>query len=121
AAASAEEDPGRLVGGIYAANTAGAILGALSFSLVLIPWIGTAHSEQVLVMLSAASGLLLLAQPLYMRELRPLRPLAAATILAATIGAVLLAGGVSSVPGMLIAYGRRMPISAVRSKILYTG
>ena len=36
-----EGDPGRLVGGIYAANTGGAILGALGFSLVLVPWIGT--------------------------------------------------------------------------------
>ena len=31
----------RLVGGIYAANTLGAIVGALGVSLVLIPWIGT--------------------------------------------------------------------------------
>ncbi len=41
AAASPGEDPGRVVGGIYAANTLGAIVGALSVSLALIPWIGT--------------------------------------------------------------------------------
>jgi len=117
AAAGPDPDPGRLVGGIYAANTGGAILGALSFSLVLIPWLGTAHSEQVLVILSAAGGLLILA-PLV---LRPVRVWAAAAVLAATAGAVLLALGVSGVPGMLIAYGRRMPTSASRSKILFTG
>src|SRR5436305_2085254 len=35
AAASEEGDPGRLVGGIYAANTGGAILGALCSSMIL--------------------------------------------------------------------------------------
>ena len=33
--------PGRVVGGIYAANTFGAIIGALGVSLALIPWVGT--------------------------------------------------------------------------------
>ena len=117
AAASSEEDPGRLVGGIYAANTGGAILGALSFSLILIPWLGTAHSEQVLVILSAVSGLLVLVPPL----VQPLRVWAAAAVLAATVGSALLALGVSAVPGMLIAYGRRMTTSAGRSKLLFTG
>jgi len=120
AAAGPEDDPGRLVGGIYAANTGGAILGALSFSMILIPWIGTGHAEQVLVILSAISGLLVLAPLLYTRG-RPFRWFAAAMVLAATVGAVLLARGVSGVPGMLIAYGRRMTTSAGRSKILFTG
>jgi spermidine synthase len=120
AAAGPEDDPGRLVGGIYAANTGGAILGALGFSLILIPWIGTGHSEQVLVILSALSGLLVLA-PLLHTPGRPFRWLAASTVLAATVVAVLLAQGVSGVPGALIAYGRRMTTFAARSKILFTG
>src|SRR5471030_161131 len=120
AAAGPEDDPGRLVGGIYAANTGGAILGALGFSMILIPWIGTGHSERALVILSAVSGLLILAPSLYTRGL-PFRWFAAAALLAATVGAVLLAQGVSGVPGMLIAYGRRMTTSAGRSKILFTG
>ena len=41
--------------------------------------------------------------------------------MAAAIATVLLAASVSAVPGMLIAYGRRMPISMDRSKILFTG
>jgi spermidine synthase len=122
AAAGPEDDPGRLVGGIYAANTGGAILGALGFSMILIPWIGTGHSEQVLVILSAMSGLLVLAPPLHIHTRgRPFRLFATAAVLAATVGAVLLAKGVSGVPGMLIAYGRRMTTSAGRSKILFTG
>ncbi len=120
AAAGPEDDPGRLVGGIYAANTGGAILGALTFSMILIPWIGTGHAEQVLVILSAIGGLLLLV-PLLRTPGRPFRFFAAATVLAAAVGAVLLAQGVSGVPGMLIAYGRRMTTSAGRSKILFTG
>ena len=46
AVAPPEDDPGRLVGGIYAANTLGAIAGALIVSLALIPWIGTQNSER---------------------------------------------------------------------------
>ena len=39
------QDPGRLVGGVYAANTIGGIAGALVFSLLLIPVIGTAGAS----------------------------------------------------------------------------
>ena len=34
---SKEQDSGALVGEVYAANTVGAILGAVGFSIVLIP------------------------------------------------------------------------------------
>ena len=37
AVASRGQDPGRLVGGVYAANTFGAIVGALGFSMLVIP------------------------------------------------------------------------------------
>ena len=50
----AGQDPGRLVGGVYAANTLGAIAGALVFSLLLVPDIGTAGSERALIGLAAA-------------------------------------------------------------------
>src|SRR4029077_9690386 len=46
---SALEDSGRLVGRLYAANTFGAIVGALSISLALIPWIGTQQSQRLLL------------------------------------------------------------------------
>src|SRR5260370_15462136 len=49
AAASVEGDPGRLVGGIYAANTGGAIAGALCASIVLVPRIGTVPGQAVLI------------------------------------------------------------------------
>ncbi len=46
AAAARSKIPARLVGGIYAANTLGAIVGALGVSLALVPWIGTQNTER---------------------------------------------------------------------------
>ena len=54
------EDPGRLVGGIYAANTVGAIFGSLLSGLVLVYWFGSQRAQQIVMILSAMSGLLLL-------------------------------------------------------------
>ena len=117
AVAAPGEDPGRMVGGIYAANTAGAILGALSFSMLLIPQIGSARSERVLIVLSTFSALLLLA-PLVASS----RKKAGALALAASIAAaVLLVATVPSTPGILIAYGRRIMTSSSRARILYAG
>ena len=76
AAADREGDSGLLVGGIYAANTGGAILGALSFSLVLIPAIGTSHSQSLLILIAAVAGLCALA-PAAIRPLRIGRAIAA--------------------------------------------
>ena len=57
AVSSPGKDPGRLVGNIYAANTVGAILGAVGFSIILIAWIGTQQSQRVLMGLSLTAGL----------------------------------------------------------------
>ena len=56
AAAREGQDPSRLVGGIYAANTVGAIIGALGTSLVLVGTFGSQVSQQVLIAISAVSG-----------------------------------------------------------------
>ncbi|HXK02362.1 MAG TPA: fused MFS/spermidine synthase [Verrucomicrobiae bacterium] len=113
AAARDQDDPGKLVGGIYAANTAGAIIGALSFSLILVPAIGTAACEKVLIVAAAGSGILVLLSPFRKSVLAP-------AAVAAAI-AIFLAVTVEPVPGMLIAYGRRIMISMGRSRILETG
>src|SRR5262245_7538278 len=60
AVASTEHDAARLAGGVYAANTVGAIAGSLVTSFILIPWIGTSHTEQVVIIISALSALLML-------------------------------------------------------------
>ena len=51
--ASPGREPGRLVGGVYAANTVGAIVGSLAFSMVLIPWLGTRGSQRVMIGVAA--------------------------------------------------------------------
>jgi spermidine synthase len=115
--ASDESDAGRLVGRVYAANTAGAIVGALAFSLVFIKWIGTQHGQQVLIVLSALAGALMLRTAISAGG-------------AAVLG-VALALTVGPVPAPLIAYGRltalRLGLVDSRSKtpvapeILYAG
>jgi spermidine synthase len=117
AAAGPEDDSAGLVGRIYAANTFGAILGALVFTLILIPSIGTQGAEQTLIVLAAIGGLVVLA-PLVWRHKHPA---GAVALLASIVAAFYLASTASAVPGELIAYGRRLLTSVGRSKILYTG
>ncbi len=54
--ASSEQDPGHMVGGIYAANTIGSILGSLAFSLWVIPRFGTQWGERSLVVIAVISA-----------------------------------------------------------------
>src|SRR6185503_8786581 len=60
AVAAPGEDPGRLAGETYAANTVGAILGALLFSIVIIPLAGTLNAERVLMTISAVGAMMAL-------------------------------------------------------------
>ena len=54
------QDPGRLVGGVYGANTVGAIIGALGFSVLVIPWIGTQWGQRLIIGLAGVSALVAL-------------------------------------------------------------
>jgi spermidine synthase len=111
AAASRRQDPSRLVGGIYAANTAGAIVGAIGFSMVLIPWLGTRQSERVLMGLAALAALVVLGR---------LRSVRAGVALVVSIGLLVWLGWrVPPVPWMMIAYGRRMTTETAPGKPLY--
>jgi spermidine synthase len=114
--ASPGEDPARVSGSVYATNTAGSILGALAFSLWLIPAVGSRDSEKILIglcLVSALVGAVSLGESLPRRRWT----MAAATSLAALLGWGLVST-VSDVPWQVIAYGRRMaPI--VRAFDLY--
>ncbi|MBV9503976.1 MAG: fused MFS/spermidine synthase [Acidobacteriia bacterium] len=110
AASSPKSDPGRVSGSIYAANTAGAILGALGFSMVLIPWIGTQNAQRVLLMLCAVAALIALPR---------LRTALGLGILAVKAG--LLAWRVPETPWRVLAYGREQLISYHDSKPVYVG
>jgi spermidine synthase len=106
AAAGEGEDPARLTGEVYAANTAGSIVGALVFSLVLIPWIGTQGSQQVLIWLAAAAGVVAFL-PAVLKNPSP-RWRAAAIAAAIAVVAWGLTATVAPVPWQAIAYGRRV-------------
>jgi spermidine synthase len=103
-------DTGRLVGSLYAANTAGAIVGALSASILLVSWMGSQHAQQVLIGMSLVSALLVLAPG---GVVRAAPALAAMALLAATIPAL---------PGALVAYGRHAASWANHTgEIIYLG
>src|SRR6266487_957233 len=72
AVASRGQDSGRLVGRVYAANTIGAILGAIGSSLLLIASVGTRHSQQLLIGLSTLAALLMFTP--FLRPLRAINP-----------------------------------------------
>jgi spermidine synthase len=55
------QDMGFLVGKVYAANTLGAIVGAIATSIFLTGWLGTQGSQQVLIGASAVAALLAFA------------------------------------------------------------
>ena len=116
------QDPGRLVGGVYAANTVGAILGSVLTGLVLVQTVGTPMTQTALIVLSALGGLLLLA-PVAAGESGKGKMQWAMTILLilATGAAGLLARGIPEVPGLLIAYGRYSATWYNQSNIIYTG
>ena len=109
-------DAGKLSGSVYAANTAGAIIGALLFSLVLIPTVGTRVSQQILIALAVATAIVA-AVPV-----RGNRFLSSKLLALGTVGAVLLGwaltAGVADAPWELVAYGRRIA-PTVRAFDLY--
>ncbi len=123
AAAGSGGDSGRLVGSVYAANTVGAIAGALAFSVLLVGWVGTQRSQQILIGVAAASALIALTPLLVPRrgEVAAAGPLAGASLTAALGLAGWLACTVPPTPGELIAHGRRTPIRAGLYKLLYQG
>jgi spermidine synthase len=102
------QDPGRLVGSVYAANTVGAIFGSLAASLVLVYWFGSQHAQQAMMIVSGLSGLLLLAPAeLNSAPTRKSFRWPAPTLLVVALGlAAFLVRTVPPIPGILVAYGR---------------
>jgi spermidine synthase len=113
-------DPGKLVGGLYAANTLGAIIGGLSASLLLVALIGSQRAQQLIVLLSATSGLLaLVAAPD-----RTGAPRGSKTAIAVPVSIALAALLIWSTPAtswLLVAYGRYAATWVGQSEIIYMG
>jgi spermidine synthase len=107
AVAARGQDPARLVGGVYAANTVGAIAGSLGASLVLVAWIGTQHSQQVLMVIAAIGGGLLLLGPAPGDNIEAGKSWwSTIAACAAILIVALLVRSVRPVPPVLVAYGR---------------
>ena len=107
-AAAQSEDPARLSGEIYAANTAGSIGGALAFSLLLIPAIGTKACEQLLIGLAAAAAVVAVTSYFWAMRIRRTAIALAATVAGTGMVAAGLISTVSDIPWQVIAYGRRV-------------
>jgi len=148
AVATTEHDAARLAGGVYAANTVGAIVGSLATSFILVPWIGTSHAEQVVIIVSALSALLMLepsfaaalktgaagaerAEKAELAEKSSAYSASAfsafsaisgtAVLAAAMVAAGLLARSIHPLPGLLVAYGRYAATRVGQADIIYVG
>jgi spermidine synthase len=116
AAAEGGAEPGQLVGSVYAANTGGAIAGALLFSLFLIPQVGTVNSQRILILLAADSALLIFLTKVWTRRVGH-----GVLCLAAILGiGTTLAMSLPSLPPDLLAYGRRFLTTKDHVQVLYT-
>src|SRR3989454_8605214 len=101
AAAEPGEDPAKLSGEGYAANTAGSIVGGLAFSLFLIPDLGTRGSQQLLIGLAAAGAI---AAAISAMGNRTIRSAGVAISLAAAAFSAVVISSVGDVPWEVIAY-----------------
>ncbi len=128
AAAPQHKDSGRMVGAVYAANTVGAIVGAVTFSIILIPAVGTLWAQRILIAAAAVAAMLIL-----LARLRAGIPAAGrrapliavlGAVVAVPVAAAVLAYGAPPVPGELYAFGRTImnPDYEPRTpKMLYIG
>jgi spermidine synthase len=118
------EDAGRLVGRVYAANTVGAISGAVLFSLVLIPTIGTQRSQQALIAASIVAAVVVLVWRTKTAD-RDDSWLGSPRRLAALAGAVVVATmllmRIPEVPALLVAYGRYTVTWIDQVDVIYVG
>jgi spermidine synthase len=88
-------DPGRIISGIYAANTLGAITGAIFFTIVFVPAFGTQRAQQILAAIAGIGALVVFVS------------IARLAMTAAAIAVVAIAiWSTPATPAALIAYGR---------------
>ena len=119
AVATRGQDSARLVGGVYAANTVGAIVGATVISLALVGTVGSQKTQQVLIGVAAMSALLML-MPTTGEVRKPLTSTPVVVIGIALI-AGLLARSVPPIPWLLVAYGRYSATWVGQNEMVYVG
>ena len=108
AAGSKNSDRSKLMADVYAANTLGAIVGALGASLLLVSWLGSQGAQQVLIGVSIVSGLLALPRCRFI-------------ILPAVLAGGLLIYAFPPVSKTAIAYGRYAASWVGKSDVTYAG
>jgi spermidine synthase len=121
--ASRGQDPARLVGGVYAANTLGAILGALSASLILVAWIGSQRSQQLLIILAALSALFASGATAFGVESGKKLSKYALTVSILLIAGYseLLIAMVQPLPARLVQYGRFANVRGATNRSIFVG
>jgi spermidine synthase len=105
-------DAARNVGRVYAANTLGAIAGAVLASMLLIPALGTQRGQILLIAVSLVSALIVYRLP------GRSGPIWAAGVVVATL---LVSLKLPSIPWQLVAYGRQIATTDYAAKALYFG
>ena len=118
AASTRDRDPGALAGSVYAANTAGAIVGALGFVVIAL-W-GTQTAQRVLLVLSACGAALMFGRALWQARNRG-RAVRSDRWVAVTVGVALLVWHLPAPPAALIAYGRSLLDWGDEAQYLYVG
>jgi spermidine synthase len=116
ALAPRDGDPARLVGGVYVANTLGAVCGAVATSLLFIPWLGSHGTQKALIVTAAVGGALGLVRLERIRNYGVRH----AGIAAAGIALVaVLAYAVPDLPRELVAFGRFVPTRATGTEVVF--
>ena len=105
-------DAARSVGQAYAANTLGAIGGAVLASMLLIPALGTQHAQVALIVLSLVSALIVY---------RPRGATGSLMAGIAVIAVMLVSLQLPRIPWELVAYGRQIATTDYGSKSLFFG
>lgn len=105
-------DPARLVGRTYAANTVGAIAGAVLCSMVLIPTLGTRHTQSLLIAVSFAAAVIAYG-PRHARQF--------GIAAAGAVGTWIMMSAVPQTPWQLVAYGRQIATTDYGAHAIYFG
>jgi spermidine synthase len=107
AGARGGDDPARLVGTVYAANTIGAVLGSLIVSLAIIPTFGTQDAQRVLIWMALAASAVMLVWPPPADARTPATRRIAFALTGLVIAGI-AAATIAPVPPEVIAYGRQI-------------
>jgi spermidine synthase len=121
--ASAGQDGGRVVGRVYAANTVGAIVGAMATSLLLIGSVGTQDGQRIMIALAAVGAVALLVPTWADGASRPRVTMTGALMALVIIELAAITGrNIQPVPPLLIGHGRFSAVERHHSeKFLFVG